>query len=448
MPSSSMDRMPNDIIFMIFMLVLLSSRPPQDYRELYKLRAKIMATYRGWFAFLIHEPIFWSYIEVTSKSDPAAAVTHLKRSGGARLNFRLMFNLRTRSYAEDLMETVNTLLDPLKPYFERAVAFRIETNHPFIMANLRKRFRRTYVPIIKTLAIRYSYARRERDDWAFVDDENIEPALWFGGEMRELQELAIESITMPFDRVKLPSLRIARITSSKGRTVWKEKHIRELVSGSTMLEELFMGRTKIIERGEGEINSPSIKTLGILFAGDGSTTALARSLVLPNLTKGVLSLTTKAEVTEATSCAQTFAACKTLRILSVLYGQDASSIHTLFDAFSWIEHLDLRKCRANVFTQLVKRSRASVVNDKTSTLPKLKTICLPQVSSAAIRDFVTLHGEGQLEEVSTATCEHYAPVTERIQNNRTWIAAHVSEFTIEREDGGAFKVTVDRYIEL
>ncbi|KAJ7432322.1 hypothetical protein B0H11DRAFT_2260879 [Mycena galericulata] len=385
-----MDRMPNDIIFMIFMLVLLSSRPPQDYRELYKLRAKIMATYRGWFAFLIHEPIFWSYIEVTSKSDPAAAVTHLKRSGGARLNFRLMFNLRTRSYAEDLMETVNTLLDPLKPYFERAVAFRIETNHPFIMANLRKRFRRTYVPIIKTLAIRYSYARRERDDWAFVDDENIEPALWFGGEMRELQELAIESITMPFDRVKLPSLRIARITSSKGRTVWKEKHIRELVSGSTMLEELFMGRTKIIERGEGEINSPSIKTLGILFAGDGSTTALARSFVLPNLTKGVLSLTTKAEVTEATS---------------LLYGQDASSIHTLFDAFSWIEHLDLRKCRANVFTQLVKRSRASV-------------------SSAAIRDFVTLHGEGQLEEVSTATCEHYAPVTERIQNNRTWIAAH------------------------
>ncbi|KAJ7438333.1 hypothetical protein B0H11DRAFT_1935372, partial [Mycena galericulata] len=358
-------------IFMIFMLVLLSSRPPQDYRELYKLRAKIMATYRGWFAFLIHEPIFWSYIEVTSKSDPAAAVTHLKRSGGARLNFRLMFNLRTRSYAEDLMETVNTLLDPLKPYFERAVAFRIETNHPFIMA---------------TYGNASEGHMRERDDWAFVDDENIEPALWFGGEMRELQELAIESITMPFDRVKLPSLRIARITSSKGRTVWKEKHIREL-------------------RGEREKSirqhQDSRYTVCRRWQHDGTS----EKLVLPNLTKGVLSLTTKAEVTEATSCAQTFAACKTLRILSVLYGQDASSIHTLFDAFSWIEHLDLRKCRANVFTQLVKRSRASV-------------------SSAAIRDFVTLHGEGQLEEVSTATCEHYAPVTERIQNNRTWIAAH------------------------
>ncbi|KAJ7490160.1 hypothetical protein B0H11DRAFT_1912179 [Mycena galericulata] len=451
MSTSVTDRLPYELNMAIINLVLFSHTSPNDYREFYRLRTKLLATYRGWFTLIMDEPTLWSYILLTLKTSPTTAPTYIRRSANKPLHFRLAFGrcFTTTEYehgSPTIVKEIDNLLNPLKPFFERALHIHIECGHHHAMERVRKHLGRTYVPLLKRLTIRRTYNAWW---WAEDLDDVVQTRTWFGGKMAALDELYLDETNMPFQRMDLPALTYLHISGVLDTIQMEARSIETLIKRCTLLRELNLAETSISGSAHaGEIRSTSITTLGIIFSTDGSLANMARILDLPNLKTITLHLRHDLDMEEATSCSKTFEQATTMHIIAGT-PDDANIMFTsvqLFEHTARIETLDLSEARGNLFRLLLNMSEKTMVNGNTTILPRLRNINLPLITSASLKRFVMIHD--RLAKMNARTSDHYGPVTEKKQANREWIAERIHEFTLQSITGGTYQVTTGGYVKL
>ncbi|KAJ7482363.1 hypothetical protein B0H11DRAFT_1915279 [Mycena galericulata] len=441
-----MDQLPYELNMIIFSLVLFSE-PTNDPHVLYDLREKIMATYSGWFRLFMGEPKFWSYIIVTRTSSPLAALTYIQRSENTALRFHLVFNNHgTNSVPRAITHEINIRLHPLKPFFERTLHMYIESDNDRAMLRLYEHFTRTYAPLLKHLTLNYTY--NLRGGRRGIDKLNLQTKAWFGGKMAALEELRLETISMPFERMYLPALRYVALTSSLGRIQIEARSISALLQEHILLQEVYLGGAGINGSMAENIRSTSVVALSVVFSRDGSSPSLLSRLDFPNLRIVALHLECDLDLAEATSCWRTFSKATTMRVTTGASCMLSVSFRSgqLFDRMSQIQTLDLGDCRGNLFRLLLELSEKFVTDNNTTTLPKLQNVSLPLIETADIKRFVTIHN--RLLKISAKTYNHYGPVTEKTQADREWIARRVDDFTLQRQNGGIYKITCSEYIEL
>ncbi|KAJ7490152.1 hypothetical protein B0H11DRAFT_1912171 [Mycena galericulata] len=430
-----MDQLPYELNMIIFSLVLFSE-PTNDPHVLYDLREKIMATYSGWFRLFMGEPKFWSYIIVTRTSSPLAALTYIQRSENTALRFHLVFNNHgTNSVPRAITHEINIRLHPLKPFFERTLHMYIESDNDRAMLRLHEHFTRTYAPLLKHLTLNYTY--NLRGGRRGIDKLNLQTKAWFGGKMAALEELRLETISMPFERMYLPALRYVALTSSLGRIQIEARSISALLKEHILLQEVYLGGAGINGSMAENIRSTSVVALSVIFSRDGSSPSLLSRLDFPNLRIVALHLECDLDLAEATSCWRTFSKATTMRVTTGASCMLSVSFRSgqLFDRMSQIQTLDLGDCRGNLFRLLLELSEKSVTDNNTTTLPKLQNVSLPLIETADIKRFVTIHN--RLLKISAKTYNHYGPVTEKTQADREWIARRVDDFTLQRQNGQA-----------
>ncbi|KAJ7143164.1 hypothetical protein C8R43DRAFT_1130950 [Mycena crocata] len=411
-PPSLACRLPPELSIDIFKLVLFFRT--HSYRELARLRLKIMRLSGEWCGFLISTPDFWTDIRLAPTLPSAAVLEYVALSKGLPLHIHVDFRQCTLYHNPRLL-AVNRL-GLVTGLAARWSSVDIRVDHTEVYTSIRFALSLVDTPRLQRLCVQFHHTPSPTD---FIELHPFRPVFILPAHFSALRQLHLRSMTLPWSSLpRLPyldSLSLCGLTHSRCRYP-SLKEFKTLVEGCTCLRFLRLHRVTFTGFDDADdiptILSASLRDIDIAFGPDDSGRSVIVQLRLPNLECATLRLSSHTEVVYALSCAMALSAAPTLRIVN--HAPPTVSFFNIFLGFSVVQHLDLTEAGESVFTELATRSKTHSLSPKEPpVLPALRSLRLESAKILDVVSFVKAHG-------ATEGSDGHGLLLQRVQADRIW----------------------------
>ncbi|KAJ7608891.1 hypothetical protein DFH06DRAFT_1148784 [Mycena polygramma] len=420
------DRLPPELRRGIFDIVVLAT--PET---LVRNRTRACFICAAWKAFLESVPSYWTFTLVDSIIAPSSILRFIALAKSLPLEFRIV-----------LTSDAVLSLTYLAPFLIRAVRLVIESDRADTLLRLRETFRGLSAPALTYFAA--SMHHIPNDYAQFVLPPLATPP-WFYGPHKYLETLHLNCIPVPFMGLDFPRLLELSLSGRHYRYSVDAAQLGGLIANSPLLRSLAIRRLHC----EGVlapsvplvIRSSSIEELELSFSYTNSTLLLASAFVFPALSKLTVDVMTMEDAAFLFGLpSATLSIVTTLVIRNRHMRADPFPFPSsaLLMRFHNVTSLDLRRCCAWVFPELLSVASQYSASTGSKVLPCLASLTVNRVSLDDLISFVILYGacEGSdgshsvLRRIRSSSCLCDYSFTTGIVANREWLTSHFLVLTL------------------
>ncbi|KAJ7168109.1 hypothetical protein C8R43DRAFT_1121310 [Mycena crocata] len=434
-PPSLACRLPPELTINIIKFVLFWAT--HSYREMARLRLKIMKLSGEWCGFLIATPEFWTDIRLAPTLPFAAVTEYIRLSSGHPLHIHLDFR-HCALYRNPRLLAVNRLA-LVTPVAHMWSSVDIRVDHTEVYTSVRFALSIVNAPRLRRLCVQFDHTASTVD---FIELHPFRPVLIFPVHFSTLRQLHLRSMTLPWSSLPplphLEQLSLSGLTHSHYPSV---RHFKALVEGSGCLRFLRLHHMTFAGLDGSEdiptISSSSLREIDIVFAPDDSGKAVVVQLRVPNLETVTLRLASHTDVVYALSCAMALSAATTLRVVN--NAPSSVCLFNVFLGFRHVQYLDLTKASEAVFADLARRSMLHFSKPREpAVLPDLRSLHLESAHILDIVSFVKSHGAVEGSNGHNLLLRQVQ--AERIWSQpstsaaMSWVRDHIAAFTVYSPD--------------